>query len=74
MEILITQHRFIYIGLLITEELKLFGFVNKHVLCHTEKFTMRKNILPEMMKCIHKFANLQNADITVHNSSLFSFH
>lgn len=26
------------------------------------------------MKCIHKFANLNNGDITVHNCLLPSFH
>ena len=60
--------------LLITEERKIFGFIGKRVLCHIEKFTVRKNILMEIMKFINKCANPQNASVTVHNCLLLSFH
>ena len=43
---------------------KIFGSIIKHVLCHIEKFTMIKNILLEIMKCIYKFAIPQNASVT----------
>lgn len=35
--------------------------MSKHVLCHIEKFTTKKNILLEIMKCIYIFANPWNA-------------
>ena len=41
----------------------IFGSTSKHVLCHTIKFTIRKNILLGIMKCICKFANPQDASV-----------
>ena len=55
--------KFIGFSPLITEKLKIFGSVNKQVLCHTGNFTV-DNMLLEIMKCINKFANLQNAGIS----------
>ena len=52
---------------------KIFGFIGKHVLCHVENFTMRKNIFLEIMKCIYKCANPWNASVTVSLQLLTSF-
>ena len=35
----------------------IFGFIIEHVLCDTGEFTMRKNIVLEIMTCIHKLAS-----------------
>lgn len=59
----------IYFWLLITEELKLFGSIGKHVLYHSEKFTMKKNILLEIMNI---FINVpQNASVNRHAIAYF---
>jgi len=63
-ETLPTEHRFIYPWLLLSEEIKILGSISKHVLCHTEKFTMRKNILLEIMQCTYKCSSSQNATVT----------
>lgn len=41
---LIIEHRFIHLGFFFTVELEIFEFISKHVLYHTEKFTLRKTI------------------------------
>ena len=64
MKTLIPEHRFIYSWFLITKQLNIFGSISQHVLCCIEKFTMRKNILLEIMKCTFKFANSQNNSVT----------
>lgn len=57
--------KFTHLWLLFTEELKIFGFISKHVLCHIGKFAVRKNILVEIMKFTYKLANSQNARVTL---------
>ena len=32
------------------EELKILGFISKHVSCHDEKFTVRKHMFLEIIK------------------------
>lgn len=54
-----------HLWLLFTEELKIFGFNSKHVLCHIGKFAVRKTILVEIMKFTYKFDNPQNANVTL---------
>lgn len=48
---------------LFTEKLKIFGFISKHFVWHSDVFAMRKNILLEIIKCIYKFVNPQNVSV-----------
>lgn len=61
---LITEHRFAHFWFSFTEKLKMFGSISKHILCHIEKFTTRKNVFLEIVKCIYNFAKPENASIT----------
>lgn len=57
-----TEHKLIiHFWLPLIEEFKVFGSISKQVLCHNEKFTMKKNEIIETIKCLFKFANPQNA-------------
>ena len=58
---------FIHFWLHIKKKLKIFGSVSNHVLYHIKKMYYEKYMLLEIMKYIHKFANLKSADITIHN-------
>ena len=53
----------------------MFGSINNHVLCHTEKFTMKKQIFLKTIKGIYTFAKPQNAKVK-DSSQLFTslFH
>ena len=77
-ETLIAKHtsRFTYFCPLIKKEQKIFGLVSKNVLCHIESLYYEEAHALKIIKCIHKFANLQNVGMeqTVHNCLLPSFH
>lgn len=72
-EILIIELDFTYFCVLITNELKISLSISKHVLCHTEKFAMKKNILLQITKCIYKFTNIQHAGTTDNPQLITSF-
>ena len=46
--------------------------IDKHVLCHTEKFTIRKHMFLNNINCIYKFAKPQNANVK-DSSQLFTY-
>lgn len=60
-ETLIVEHKLIDFWLPIAKELKIFDNTSKTVLCNFKQFTIRKNILLEIMKLIYKFVSIQNA-------------
>lgn len=51
-ETLITEYMFIHFWRPFTEKLKIYVFISKHVLCHIEKFSMRKNIFLEYIRYV----------------------
>ena len=59
----------IHFGLPLTEELKIYGSISKHILGYTRKLSMRKNTLLEIMKV---FINLPSHRILMDSPQLLT--